>query len=169
MTTPVTILHCAGGEEGVNAIKTAKLFKSAVAIPSTVGVDGAQVKPVGIQVVMRVFIDGNLKDGGKYVPEYATYKAVATTDKYSPATSYFVATKDADNKTIYVPATINENDYIESVAEDGTVTYKNVDASWFVFDKYEKDTANARDTYFVNNSYAPNAPSALDVSFELVD
>ena len=154
--TPALVLHC--NDETTTTKYTGNLFTSAVTIPSTVGVTATQDNPgVGIKVTMRVFIDGNLKDGGEYVPMKATYKPAE--GKFDPAVSYFV--KDGNN---YVNAEINDNDYTNA---DGT--YKDVDVDWYVFDKYEKDTENARDTYFVSNANAPMAPSALDVSFELVD
>lgn len=162
--TPDLILHCTtktGLTKDDKAVtNTGKLFTEAVTIPSTIGVD-AGADGVGIKVTMRVFIDGDLKDGLQYTPVEPEYGFAS--GAFDPNATYYEKQEDGTYKmTVLDPAK-----YLQETTAQGNV-YNNIEANtYYVVTGTQNGTP--RDTYFVRTMHAPQAPSQLAVSFELVD
>lgn len=164
-TVPALVLHCTTEQnltraDGVPVTNTGKLFAAATTIPSTVGVAADGSEGVGIKVTMRVYIDGNQKDGKTYTPKIAQY--VAASGAFDPGATYYT-----EENGVYTLAALNPDNYITGVDGQGANTYRDIESGYYVFDRYVDGVA--QDTYFVNSAHAPDAPSQLNVSFQLVE
>ena len=162
-TAPALLLHCTK-TANLGVTNTGLLFNAPVAIPSTVGVEATEdeTKGVGIAITMRVFIDGNLKDGKTITPKEPKYEAA--TGAFDPAKTYF--TLDASTNT-YVLAPLSPDDYLKEVGADGKNVYNDIGTGYYVVNGTQDGAT--KETYFVSTANAPQAPSQLNVSFELVD
>ena len=142
----------AGEVDAPVSINTGKLFKEAKAIPSTVGV--ADTDPgVGIRVVMRVFVDGTLRTGGTTYAQAPVYTLAS--GKYDADETYYVLVEGETDKYELAPDfNMNEEDDIP----DGWYTYEGMAA-----------TEEIIPVYYVRNKTAPDTPTGLNVTFELVD
>ena len=129
-----------------------------VTIPTTYGA-GVDSK-VGVKVVMRVFVDGNLveKSETTNVTKYNNMSAANTWGEFKTANAEFDPTADE----LYLDgAKVDVATYEEGTAmASGTYTYVDADAP-------TEEKTETR--YYVNNQYIPTASTTFDVIFSVDD
>ena len=141
---PALILHVKDGKTATDRL----LFDAPQAIPSTIGVEGTGV---GIKVTMYVYVDGSYASDKTYTPKNPTYTNVNGA-AYDADETYYVL---KDGNYVPAPQTNSGLNAGDTITED-----------WFTYDLVD---GTPETVYYVNNSYAPNAPSGLEVAFRLVD
>lgn len=156
--TPDLILHVANGVD--YAVNNGLLFAAPTVIPSVVGVDGTNVKAVGIQITMRVFVDGNLKNGTQYTPTEESYTSAKGT-AYNANTTYYKVVSGEGETAVYDFVTAADR---EAYTQAGDAA-GNIREDWFTMSMVD---GTPRDVYYVCNGNVPAVPTGLNVSFELV-